>query len=322
MMDDLDTLREAWGEPKTPSPTARMQARAALMTRAAGRPPEPVRPRRRFRLPRAGALIAAGALATVVAAGVVVVQTSGGSRDSHSSPPGGQVGSVALAANVLDRASAAAEHRHFTPLRSHQWIYTKMSHTTGTGPGGVVTGGPYRTRVEETWWRADGEQSAGITNGRLSVGPAATKPQRPFSYAPLPTDPDALLRKVGGRTGGYEMAYDTLVEILAQTVQPPREEAAIFQAIKKIPHVTLIKGRVDAAGRPAIAVGLEIGVDHKEVLLDPKTYAFLGDRVITIRDQTLESEGEPKTVVKKGTLQTERLRTAVGVVARPGQRPS
>lgn len=159
-MDDLDTLREAWGEPKTPSPTARMQARAALMTRAAGRPPEPVRPRRRFRLPRAGALIAAGALATVVAAGVVVVQTSGGSRDSHSSPPGGQVGSVALAANVLDRASAAAEHRHFTPLRSHQWIYTKMSHTTGTGPGGVVTGGPYRTRVEETWWRADGEQSA------------------------------------------------------------------------------------------------------------------------------------------------------------------
>ena len=311
-MDDLTTLREAWGEPKTPSPAARMEARAALLTRAAGRTPEPVRPRRRFRLPRAGVgLVAAGALA---AAGVAVLLTS----DPHPPLPGGQVGSAALAANVLDRASAAAEHRHFTPPRSHQWIYTKMSRTTGAGPGGVVTGGPYTTEVEENWVRADGRQSAGITNGKLFVGPVSPRPQREFSFDPLPTDPDALLRKVGVRTGGYEMAYESLVDILALTVQPPKEEAAIFQAIKRIPHVTLIKGRADAAGRPAIALGLEKDAIHEEVLLSPETYAFLGDRVIQIKDQTLDA----KTVVKKGTVQYERLRTAVGIVAKPGRRPS
>lgn len=118
------------------------------------------------------------------------------------------------------------------------------------------------------------------------------------------------------------MAYENLVDILAMTVPPPKEEAAIFQAIKKIPHVTLIKGRADAAGRPAIALGLEKGAIHEEVLLSPKTYAFLGDRVVTIKDQTIGSNGEPKTLVKKGTLQSERLRTVVGIVAKPGQRPS
>lgn len=314
-MDEMQMLRDHHDAQPSPSPDTVVTACARLAAHT--------RPRRRFRLPRAGVgLLAVGALAAVVAAGVAVVQTSGGSRDPHPALPGGQVGSVALAANVLDRASAAAEHRHFTPLRSHQWIYTKMSHTTGAGPGGVVTGGPYKTEVEETWVRADGKQSAGIANGKLYVGPAGTRPQRPFSYDPLPTGPDALLQKVGVRTGGYEMAYESLVEILAMTVQPPKEEAAIFQAIKKIPHVTLIKGRVDAAGRPAIALGLEKDAIHEEVLLSPKTYAFLGDRVITIKDQTLESNGEPKTFVKTGTLQSERLRTAVGVVAKPGQRPS
>ncbi|WP_239095374.1 CU044_5270 family protein [Planotetraspora silvatica] len=294
-----------------------MEARAALLTRAAGRTPEPVRPRRRFRMLRAGVgLLAVGALAAVVAAGVTVVQTSGGNREP------GRIGSVALAANVLDRASAAAEQRPFTPLQSHQWIYTKMSETTGVNAKGGVDGGPYKTVVEERWERADGKQGAGITNGKVYVGPELVRPQRPFSYAPLPTDPDALLQKLGVRTGGYEMAYDSLVNILAFNVVPPKQEAAIFQAIKKIPNVTLITGRVDAAGRPAIALGLEMDAMHQEVLLDPKTYAFLGDRIITIKDQTFESDGGPPVFVKKGTVEYERLRTAVGIVAKPGQRPS
>jgi hypothetical protein len=325
MMDDLKILHDDWDAPTAPSAAAFTEARAALLARAAGRAPEPQRSRRRFRFPRVGVgLVAAGALAAVAVAGVAV-QTSGGpDKDGRprSALPGPPVGSVALAANMLDRASAAAEHRRFTPLRAHEWIYTKVSVTTGTGPGGAVTGGPYTTKVEESWWRADGRQSAGIANGKLFVGPVGARPQREFSYDPLPTDPDALLRKVGARTGRYEMAYTTLVDILASTVQPPKEEAAIFQAIKRIPRVTLIKGRADAAGRPAIALGLETGYDHDEVLLDPKTYAYLGDRVISIKDQTLGSKGEPKVLVKKGTLQYERLRTAVAIVAKPGRRRS
>jgi hypothetical protein len=318
-IDELVAGLASVRDDQTPGPST--PAAGALLTAITAEERAPVAARRRSRR-RWAVILPVAAMATAAATAVVATATDTGSSPARPGHAGVQVGSVALAANVLDRASAAAEHRHFTPLQSHQWIYTKMSHTTGTGPGGVVTGGPYKTEVEETWERADGKQSAGIANGKLFVGPAGTRPQRPFSYDPLPTDPDALLQKVGVRAGGYEMAYENLVDILALTVQPPKEEAAIFQAIKKILHVTLIKGRADAAGRPAIALGLEKGAIHEEVLLSPKTYAFLGDRVITIKDQTLGSNGEPKTFVKKGTLQSERLRTAVGVVARPGQRPS
>jgi hypothetical protein len=321
MMDDLKTLRDGWDEPEAPSHTARMQARAALLARTAS-PLDSVRSRRRFRLPPMGVrLVAVGALAAIAAA-VVVVQTSGGTGKDGRPRSELPVGSVALAANVLDRASAAAETRRYLPPRAHEWIYTKGSLTTGATPAGGVTGGPYRTSVEETWERADGKQSAGVKNGRLFVGPVRTSPSQVFSFDPLPTDPDALLRKVGGRAGLYQLAYERLIDILADTVHPPKEEAAIFQAIKKIPNVTLIKGKADADGRPAIALGLEDDYLHEEVLLDPKTYTYLGDRVITIRDHTFGSDGEPAVLVKKGTLQHLRLRTAVGIVAEPGQRPA
>jgi hypothetical protein len=323
MMDDLKTLRDGWDEPEAPSHTAHMQARAALLARTTGPARDSVRSRRRFKLPPMGVrLVAVGALAAIAGAGVVV-QTSGGT-DKGGRPrlPVPPVGSVALAANVLDRASAAAETRRYVPPRAHEWIYTKMALTTGATPAGGVTGGPYRTSVEETWERADGRQSAGITNGRLFVGPVRANPSQEFSFDPLPTDPDALLRKVGGRAGLYRLAYERLIDILADTVHPPKEEAAIFQAIKKIPNVTLINGRADAGGRPAIALGLEDDYLHEEVLLNPKTYAYLGDRMVTIRDHTFSSDGEPAVLVKKGTLQHLRLRAAAGIVAKPGQHPA
>jgi hypothetical protein len=325
MMDDLKILRDGWDEPEAPSRTAHTQARAALLARTADPALPSGRSHRRFRLPRMGVgLVAVGALAAIAAA-VVVVQTSGGTdKDGRprSRVPVPLVGSAVLAANVLDQASAAAETRRYIPARAHEWIYTKMSLTTGATPAGVVSAGPYRTSVDETWERADGRQSAGVDNGRLFVGPVRTNPSQVFSFDPLPTDPDTLLRKVGGRAGLYQPAYERLIDILAGTVHPPKEEAAIFQAIKRIPNVTLIKGRVDADGRPAVALGLEEDYLHEEVLLNPKTYAYLGDRMITIRDHWLRSEGEPSVLVKKGTLQHLRLRTAVGVVAKPGQHPA
>ncbi|HEU5026844.1 MAG TPA: hypothetical protein VFV01_18135 [Spirillospora sp.] len=64
-------------------------------------------------------------------------------------------------------------------------------------------------------------------------------------FDPLTTDPDALLRKVGG---GPDLAFHTLRTILWESLHPPKTEAAIYQAIKRIP--------VDADGRPAISLGL------------------------------------------------------------------
>ncbi|MFI0453125.1 hypothetical protein [Actinomadura sp. 6N118] len=57
------------------------------------------------------------------------------------------------------------------------------------------------------------------------------------------------------------------------------------------------------------------------MLLDPKTYAYLGQRLVTSKDETIRSDGEPPRVVKKGTLVGITVRLAAGIVDKPGERP-
>jgi hypothetical protein len=113
--------------------------------------------------------------------------------------------------------------------------------------------------------------------------------------------------------------------ILRENLLPPRTEAAIFRAMKKIPGVTLVDNAADA--RPAIALGRTTeGWLHEEVLLDPKSYAYLGERAISIKGHTSRGVGDNPTAmpeyVKKGVLQNLTVRTAAGIVSAPGQRTS
>jgi hypothetical protein len=337
MTDDLKILRDAWGPTGAPSPSARAQARAALLDRAAG----PGRARRRLRPTRTGVrLLAVGALAATIAIGVTVVQTTGGTDKTgrpRSVLPGIPAGPVANAAEALDRAAAAADARAFTPPRPDQWIYTEFRVRTSVHEGGAVTSGPYRTITQRSWERADGKKIAEIQGGRLKVLDEFDNTIPPSGYfvlAALPTDPAALLRWVDrengekpGSKGEPRMAFETLSVILRQNVLPPRMEAAIFRAIKTLPGVTLVDNAADAAGRPAIALGMIAeGWLHEEVMLDPKSYAYLGERAISIKGHTLRGAGDDPDVVagyvKKGVLQNLTVRTAARIVGEPGQRTS
>jgi hypothetical protein len=339
-MDDLKILRDAWGEADAPSQSTHAKARAVLLAKATGQGDAP-RTGRRLRLPRIGArLVAIGMLAAAIAAGVTVVQTSGGTDKagrSRSVLPGIPAGPVANAAEALDRAATAADARTFTPPRPDQWIYTELRIRTSTKPSGAVTGGPYKTYIRRHWERGDGKKSAAIVDGRLKVfnGFSMTIPPSDYpSLAALPTNPDVLLRWVyaqdgskPGSQGQYETAFGTLNVILRENLLPPRTEAAIFRTMKKIPGVTLVDNTADAAGRPAIALGRTTeGWLHEEVLLDPKTYAYLGERVISIKGHTLRGVGSNPTAmpeyVKKGVLQNLTVRTAAEIVNKPGQRTS
>jgi hypothetical protein len=279
-------------------------------------------------------------MAAAVAAGVTVVQTSGGTDKAgrpRSVLPGIPAGPVANAEQALNRAAAAADARTFTPPRPDQWIYTELRIRTSAKPAGGVTGGPYKTYIRRHWERGDGKKSAEIVNGRVKVLDEFSKTIPPNDYpslAALPTDPDALLRWVyaqdgakPGSQGSYESAFGTLGVILRENLLPPRTEAAIFRAMKKIPGVTLVDNAADAAGRRAIALGRTTeGWLHEEVLLDPKSYAYLGERAISIKGHTSRGVGDNPTAmpeyVKKGVLQNLTVRTAAGIVSAPGQRTS
>ncbi|WP_203597260.1 CU044_5270 family protein, partial [Actinomadura bangladeshensis] len=235
------------------------------------------------------------------------------------------LGTPAEAAHVLDRAAAVAATRPSAGAAPRQWVYTKMRLTSSAKPAGLVTGGPYRTETWEVWRRGDGKQYAAYENGRPRAGHELVSSAVASGFEPLPSDPEALLRKIrrgpkGG--GGDQMAYETLVTILRDSLHAPETEAAIFQAIKLIPGVTPVEGEVEIAGRPAIALGLTVeGWLHEEVLLDPETFTYLGERAIAVKTRTFVSDGDPAVTVKAGTLQRLMVRVAIGVVAESGRRP-
>lgn len=331
-MNDMDILREAWADCEPPADTARTTARAAVLARAEGR--EPAR-RRGIRLPRFGVrLVAVGAMAMAAAVTVTVVQTGGGT-DEHGRPhsviPGIPAGPVANASQALERAALAAESRPFTPPRPDQWIYIESTLRKGARPNGPVSRDPHKTLVERSWKRADGKKSATVEDGKLVVSEMmpTTPPTDYASLIALPTDPSALLQRIYEDMGGlgetpegrYSTAYSMLSAVLRESVLPPKNEAAVFRAIKQIPGVTLVKGRVDAAGRQALGLGrVTEGWLHEELLLDPATYAYLGERSVAIKDHT--SRGVDTAVpVQKGDLLNITVRVKAGIVDKAGQRP-
>lgn len=293
--------------------------------------------RRRLRLPRMGIrLVAVGALAVAITAGVTVAQNLGG-VDERGRPrpvlPVLPAGPVANAAQALDRAATAAEARTFTPPRADQWTYLENSETfPSKGPGGVATGGPLKTHVTRQWRSADGKRSAWIEKGRLQIQsePGSLTPPADYpTLAALPTEPAALLswayKEMGGlggdtAEGHYAMAYTLLTTVLRNSVLPPGVEAAIYRTMKQIPGVTLVPQAVDVAGRPALALGrVQEGWLHEEVLIDRTTYAYLGERSIAIKTHT--SKGlDGSWTVRKGTVQILAARLKAGIVDKAGQR--
>lgn len=333
-MDDLTTLRDAWHRPEPPSPTAHAAARAALLDRAAARDAAP-KPRR---LPRPGVrLMAVGALAATVAAGVAVAQHVGGVDENRSPGHGPPVAPVATVQTVLDTAAERAGTRPFTAPRAGQWVYTETRYRAPRKPasGDVQTARtPLRTRVDRIWTRADGLRTASYDNGKLVISPTggAMPPQDYATVATLPRDPGALLTWISrnglpGRTEERrrDNAFSMLASVLNQNgVIPPAQEAAIYRAMARIPGVTLDRTAVDAAGHPALAVSLvENGVQREDVFLDPATYAFRGGRVVAVRDHR-QSTGVGKAdwaTIEKGAVDVVYVRLAAGIADRPGQHP-
>jgi hypothetical protein len=307
-MNELEILRDAWGAPDGPSPAARTTARASLLARRRPR-------RRRATVMR---LAVAGACAAAVAAGATLVVNVGGIREDAGVP--------IAAADVLERAAVAAEQQPFTPPRDDQWIYTEHR----------ITGSRGEPRTVANWRRADGGGMAWIEDGKLRVmeteKPAVRAPRlldpSYKSLAALPTDPDALLRLAyeaaeditGAGVTEHGDVYQIFNDMLRSYLLPPDLTAAIYRAIAQLPNVTV--ETVDVFGGPALALTQSEDWLREELLFDPETYAYRGERAMIVRDATISPEkaGNATGEVKRGGHVTaERVTTAI--VDEPGERP-
>ncbi|GAA0348669.1 CU044_5270 family protein [Actinoallomurus spadix] len=340
----MNELERMYAEVPPPAENAVLEGRRRLLAAAHGTSPvtAPRPARRLLGLPRMGVRLAAvGALAVTIAAGVTIAQNVGGTdKEGRPRPvlPVIPAGPVANAADLLNRAATAAESRPFAP-RPDQWIYVESRQRFPAIGTHVTTP---KTRlvnfVERTWWRADGKQIARTQQGaygdgklRIETGNQLWKHNYP-ALAALPTDPTALDAWVASHVfiGGMRpknaeeraaALYDQYSAVLRNGVAPPKTEAAVYRAIARIPGVTLRKNVVDMAGRPAIAVSrVTEGYLAKEILVDPKTYAYLAERVIVVKDHTLNAL-DGRSVDKKGAVLNLEMHSIPKVVDRPGQRP-
>ncbi|MEU7827802.1 CU044_5270 family protein [Nonomuraea sp. NPDC049129] len=323
---DLDALRRAWPEPVPPSHDTCSAARTALLQEATAALP---RRARRFRLPRAGGrVLAAGALAVAITAVASVVGNPEGDAPRPMVP--GLALPAANAQVLLHKAAAVARDRPFTAPRPKQWIYmeTRYQGVPKATSGEVQTAEtPLESRVDRAWTRADGKVLAMFEGGKLvrsSTG-GGMPPTDFATVAALPTDPDALLTWLYGNVGVRQKrdvtAYLILGSLLNNNLVPPAQEAAVYQAMAKIPGVTVNPDAVDVAGRPALAVGcVEDGWVGHEILLDRTTYTYLGERAVAIADYVSPN---PDIVfsIKKGTIMSRSVRLAIGITDKPGVRP-
>lgn len=342
-MDDIEILREVRRRPADPSPAAHAAARAALLQRATAPTVVPERGRR-FRLPRGGVRLVAASLGLSAAAAGAVVFASGTTPSPTSHP---LLIRLSAAQQVLYHAANNAQAQAFTAPRSDQWIYIEsLNRSPGKpGPGQVQTAQtPLQTRIDRTWTRADGKQVAFLQNGKLIISPTggATPPSDYASLAALPHDPQELLTwaREQAASAPKKQARDTsafaiLDSILYAGLVPPQQQATIYRTLAKIPGVTLDKDATDTAGRPALGVAYTIGWMNEEILFDPGSYAYRGQRSVAIKDHT-ESVSDQKITGKDGTVQVVKggtwtvkkgaidlltARTAAGIVDNPGQRP-
>jgi hypothetical protein len=308
MTNDLNTLRDAWGEPEPPSRAAFSAARAALLERAGagGGAPAPEHLRRPVRWRRAGWLATGLGLTASAAAAAVVV-------GSGTMAPVGTVGSSPPAARLsgqqilLAAATTAATRPEGSGTYWHIKTVARFTNLTG-GKNGAV---------QEAWTRRDGQQWQSLRPGTVvkvnertrfwvaGVGLSFGQLQK------LPADPAALKAWVisAAKANRSEPALtasqadlfaidDGLVDLLYAVPAPPAVRAAAFRALALFPGVKSL-GAVDG-GQGLLMVFR--GGQQDRLIIDPATSMVRSESAGATIAGKLVSKGY--TVVASGWTDT------------------
>ncbi len=228
------------------------------------------------------------------------------------------------AVQLLTQAADTAAGKPDPKPGKNQFAYIdSLVSFAGTNANGETkVDAPHRRQI---WLSVDGSQWGVLKEeGKFGKGEAAAKEgdKRPaprpdgglwldptkkpsigaptYNYlAGLPTDPDALLKKIYAETKGQgrtpdQEAFATIGDLLREQIAPPAVSAALYRAAAKIPGVTAVEDSVDASGRHGVAVAhVDSGV-RTEWIFDPKSHEFLGEREVVVADSDF---GKPGTVV-------------------------
>ena len=256
---------------------------------------------------------------------------------ARQEPPGGTERNVAA---PLEESARVVETR-FPELRPKPGQYVLIkSQTMYTAE---VDGEVYLYRTERSLYRSADGDAAGLIQlkalppkpypGR-SLPPVARKEstatvewlevakrcpgwspeaRRDYAYlSTLPADPDGmrdfLYRGASQEDDPDSAAFDKAGDLVRETYMPKAQRQALFAAIAAIPGVERAEGVRDSAEREGVALGRQVGGVLMQLIFDPETFAFLGERGTVVKD---EFYGAPP-----GSLVAHTAQTSVEVVDR------
>ncbi|MEH0575697.1 MULTISPECIES: hypothetical protein [Streptomyces] len=308
-MDEMTTLKTFRPDAPAADRARLAPGRQRLLDAAAEQ-----RQRRRF-WPRAGwKLAAAGAAAGVVAAVLVaqVAPTTGTHR-------------------------VEAEYATSPEPTDGQWLYQKTLTRQSTlnfrddlNPVSEKGTPAYWEFTQETWTQyGSGKVRGTLPNGVLDsvTGEANTGSPKKLrqKLEKLPSEPQQLLRSLSEviRLGGdYQRIQYTFSS--ADTI-PFEVRLSLFRALKTIPGVVVRPQLVkDAMGRPALAIHPSddnpfTKETHRrdELLLDPKTYEYRGERTMMLVGGMIDS----KVTTEETLIKVSAVQRFAAAVNEPGVRP-
>ncbi len=265
-MDEMQMLRDLGNGTPAPPAADLAAARTRLLEGIAEERPAPPKTRPLRRLASAG-----GVAVGLAAAAAAVVALS----------PAAQVAPEQPKHMLLVAAEVVREQPELRP-REDQFVYSRHQRADGW--------------YYEQWSSVDGEHdgrfdmngevgtAAGCRDGKRALpadeggGARDCIPFRTY-YPDLPTDPDAVLAYLrADHRGEGSGSHATNMEAmdLIESVLTPASRSALYQALAKIPELSVRTGTRDPAGRPAVTVSWSAGGIPLEFYLDPATYEYRG----------------------------------------------
>jgi hypothetical protein len=255
------------------------------------------RPARRLALTAAVAAAAAAAVATVAA--LIIVPGHSPSAPAPGRPAALPPGRVNVAAaRFFLKAARVTRQLPAHPPGPDQFVYTQTEEAGGANPG-------------RQWLSAEGNRDGLIQNpGQrgLKLPPCtvaqAQVPQKSppgmyprtmkcaedAGYLPsMPVSPHQLLAylyRVGiaqpGDGNGTSWAANDFGKaadfLMSTTYLLPAQQAALFELMAQFPAFTIVHGARDAIGRAGVGIKWTFEGSSAEIILNPVSYAYMGDR--------------------------------------------
>lgn len=312
-MNDLDQLKRFGVELDNPGnpvpPELRKRALAGLTPARFRHLPAARRPRLAWRLALAGGLAAA-----LTAGGYLVLPSW---SSTQATQPGASTPAGDEAAGILHNAALVAQVDSEPVPQPGQFVFVESTdhYTTAVQqPDGSFETVDKGVQVRQVWSSVDGTQG-GLVRTRPVTDPngwsaQAVLPPDAHGYRRnLPTDPAAMLTWLYASSHGDnqrdEQAFITASDLVAGAYLTPQVQAALYEAVAKIPGITALPDMVDLAGRHGVAIGMghldpshpadgrSPAIARNAMIFDPTNSVYLGSGVSArLRQATVNQAGQ------------------------------